>query len=161
MVCTAAVYQGTLHRNVVLSLAVLLGSFGGMVSGCGDGRPRRVAVSGQVLIDGKPLPGGNIKFVPQGARPSLGTIDEEGHFTLTCFDGEDGAIPGKHRIEVVSNEVLGQTAVRWYAPKKYASFLTSGLEVDITEPTDSLKVDLTWNGGKPFVEKVNLGSEKM
>jgi len=26
-----------------------------MTAGCGEGRPRRVAVSGQVLIDGKPF----------------------------------------------------------------------------------------------------------
>lgn len=159
MLSPYTVQHGTLGRGLALCLAVLLGWLGAMVVGCGDGRPKRVAVSGQVLIDGKPLPGGNIKFVPYGARPSMGTIGEQGHFTLTCFDGEDGAIPGKHRIEIVSNEVLSQTAIRWYSPKKYADFLTSGLEVDVTVPTDTLKIHLTWNGGKPFVEKVDMGSE--
>lgn len=155
-----AIQPVTIHRNWTLLLAIVVGGFGVMLSGCGDGRPERVTVCGQVLIDGKPLAGGNIKFVPQGARPSMGAIDEEGHFTLTCFDGEDGAIPGRHRIEVVSNELLSQTAVRWYTPKKYASFLTSGVEVEVTVPTDSLVINLSWNGGKPFVEKVNTGSEK-
>lgn len=158
---TEAVQPDTFHRNVALTLTILFGWTCVMAVGCGDGRPERVAVSGQVLIDGKPLEGGSIKFVPQGARPSMGTIDDEGRFALTCFDGGDGAIPGKHRIEIFSNEILSQTAVRWYAPKKYSSFLTSGLEVEVTEPTDSLEIHLTWDGGKPFLEKVSLGSEQM
>ncbi|TWU20788.1 hypothetical protein [Bythopirellula polymerisocia] len=146
------------HHKLSLALALLLGW---TVVGCSDGRPQRVVVSGQVLIDDKPLAGGNIKFVPDGARPSMGTIDEEGHYKLTCFEVGDGAIPGKHRVEIVSNEILSQTAVRWCAPKKYASFLTSGLEVEISEPTDSLEIHLTWDGGKPFMEMVNMGSGKL
>jgi hypothetical protein len=35
----------------------------------------------------------------------------------------------------------------------YAAFAESGLQVAITEPTDSLTIELTWNGGEPFVER--------
>ncbi len=125
----------------------------GLLAGCGDDRPSRLSVSGQVLIDGQPLPAGNIRFVPEGARPSVGRIDPDGHFALTCYEGEDGAVPGNHRVEVVGKERLDDTSVQWHAPKKYASFRTSGLEVSITEPTDSLTIELTWDGGKPFVEQ--------
>src|SRR5689334_12282719 len=58
-----------------------------LIAGCGDERPRRVAVSGTVLIDGKPLTYGDLKFVPEGARPSYGKLDSNGHFTLSCYDG--------------------------------------------------------------------------
>lgn len=120
--------------------------------GCGDGRPARVTVSGQVLIDGKPLTVGNVKFVPEGSRPSSGAIDSTGRFTLTCYDGADGVVPGTHRVQVSSMEVLSASKVRWLAPPKYADYRTSELSYEITEPTEDLKVELTWDGGKPFVQ---------
>lgn len=122
------------------------------LSGCSDGRPSRVTVSGRVLIDGKPLTLGNIKFVPEGARPSSGKLDSEGRFTLTCYDGDDGVVPGKHRAQISSMEVIGPAKVKWFAPPKYADFRTSELEYEITEPTDDLKIELTWDGGAPFVQ---------
>ncbi len=122
-----------------------------MMSGC-DGRPKRVPVSGQVLIDGEPLTLGSITLVPRGARPSVGKIDKDGRFVLTCYEGEDGVIPGTHRVAISANEGIGDTGLKWFAPKKYADFRRSGLEVTIDEKTDELKIELTWDGGKPFVE---------
>lgn len=127
---------------VVLGLLVL--------TGCGDQRPTRVKVAGQVLIDGQPLKFGHVRFVPKGERPSEGKLDETGHFTLTCYDGGDGAVPGVHRIEVAASESLSSTQMRWHAPKKYADFSTSGLEEEITGDTDSLVIELHGEGGKPF-----------
>jgi len=123
-----------------------------VASGCGDKRPDRVQVSGHVLIDGQPLTVGNVKFVPSGARASSGTLDGEGKFKLTCYDGGDGAVPGRHRVQISSMEVISASKVKWLAPPKYADFRTSGLEFEITEPTDDLKIELTWDGGKPFVQ---------
>ena len=123
-----------------------------MFAGCGDGRPPRVTVSGQVLIDGEPLTVGNVKFVPDGARPSAGKLDKSGHFTLTCYDGGDGVVPGRHRAQISALEVIGPSKVKWLAPPKYADFRTSELEFEITEPISDLKIELTWDGGKPFVQ---------
>jgi hypothetical protein len=122
------------------------------LTGCGDGRPARVAVSGQVLIDGQPLSVGIIKFIPEGSRPSSGKIEADGSFTLTCYDGADGVVPGRHRVQVSAMEILGSSKVKWLVPRKYADFRTSELEFEITEPTDDLKIELTWDGGKPFVQ---------
>ena len=123
-----------------------------LAAGCGEERPTRVKVSGQVVIDGKPLTVGNVKFVPEGARPSSGKIDESGRFTLTCYDGGDGIVPGTHRVQISSMEVLSASKVRWMAPPKYADFRTSGLTFEIYERTDDLMIELTWDGGKPFVQ---------
>lgn len=123
--------------------------------GCGDGRPDRVPVSGVVLIDGEPLTHGNIKFVPTGARPSAGKVDENGRFTMTCYDGNDGVVPGVHRVSVSANKLLSESQVQWFAPKKYSDFRNSGLEFTITEPTEDLKIELTWDGSphdKSFIE---------
>jgi hypothetical protein len=123
------------------------------ISGCGDGRPERLPVSGQVLIDGQPLTYGYIRFVPTGSRPSGGPLDEQGRFTLSCYEKNDGIIPGVHRVEVDGSESISSKKVKWHAPKKYFRYTNSGLEQEITEPTDSLVINLTWDGGKPFVEE--------
>jgi hypothetical protein len=111
-----------------------------------------VPVSGQVLIDGQPLTVGNVKFVPDGARASSAKLDAQGRFKLTCYDGEDGVIPGRHRAQISAMEVISASQVKWLAPPKYADFRTSELEFEITEPTDDLKINLTWDGGKPFIQ---------
>jgi hypothetical protein len=124
------------------------------ITGCGDGRPKRVPVSGQVLIDGKPLTHGYVQFAPGDSRASTGGLDNNGRFVLTCFEMGDGAVTGKHQVAVMSQEAIGQESIKWHAPKKYASAATSGLEQEITGPTDSVKIELTWGSEKgPFVEK--------
>jgi hypothetical protein len=123
--------------------------------GCGDGRPPRVPISGQVLIDGKPLTYGSVRFIPSDARASLAQLDSTGHFTLNCFDREDGAVLGKHRVSVMAAEPLSRTKVLWHAPKKYAETSTSGLEQNITEQNKLVVINLTWDGAKPFTETVD------
>jgi hypothetical protein len=131
----------------------LIGLFGAIVfcavGGCSDGRPERFAVSGQVLIDGKPLTLGNVKFVPKGARPSGGRIDENGNFSLTCYDGQDGVIPGEHRVQVSSSKAISDAEVHWYAPRKYASFRTAKITKQVSEATDAMVIELTWGKKKP------------
>jgi len=124
------------------------------VAGC-NRNPERVAVSGQVLIDGEPLRYGQVVFVPKGSRPSTADLDENGRFTLTSFDPNDGAALGVHRIAVFANEQLDQTRTKWHAPRKYSFYNSSGLTQEITGPTDSLVINLTWEGdeqGKPYIE---------
>jgi len=135
----------------VTVLALLLAT----VAGCDDGRPERVAVSGQVLIDGKPLTRGFVRFVPTGARPASGEIAPDGRFTLMTFEPGDGAVTGTHAVSVIAVEQLNDTTRRWHAPKKYADPKTSRLTTTIDGPTDSLLIELTWDGGKPFVETDN------
>jgi len=128
--------------------------------GCSDGRPTRVPVSGQVLIDGKPLKCGTVRFIPDGHRASQGTLDDNGRFTLSCYGQKDGAVVGKHRVEVAGFELIKPTLMRWQAPKKYQDQSTSGLTQEITGPTDSVVINLTWNGGKPFDEvHYSLGAD--
>jgi hypothetical protein len=121
--------------------------------GCGDGRPDRVPVSGIVLIDGQPLTRGHVKFVPTNGRPSLGKIGDDGKFSLTCFDGNDGAIAGTHRVQVAANRIISNTKIEWYAPSKYADFRTSGIDVQVFEPISDMKIELKSDGQKlPYIE---------
>ena len=117
--------------------------------GCKDGRPKRVPVSGVVLIDGKPLTYGKVRFHTQGGRPAVGELDQEGRFTLSCFGNNDGVVPGTHAVSVDASEPISETQARWHAPQRYAFPKTSGITRTIDGPTESLTIELFWkeNGG--------------
>ena len=125
-----------------------------LTAGCGDGRPERVAVSGQVLIDGKPLDRGAVIFTPASGRRSTGALDSQGRFELFTFENGDGCTLGEHRVSIVCFEDVGPTLREWFAPKKYMSPDTSGLTQTIDGPTDDVQIDLTWGKQKgPFTER--------
>ena len=145
------------HPRTILAPALVLVLL--TCCGCGDGRPSRVPVSGQVLIDGQPLKCGYIRFVPADHRPSQGNIDANGRFTLSCFEENDGVVIGRHNVAVRATEMVNERLMRWHAPKKYAETQTSGLTQEITGPTDKLIINLTWDGEKPFDEKYELPIE--
>ncbi len=127
--------------------------------GCGDGRPERVPVSGRVLIDGKPLEAGNIRVHPPANRAASAAIGPDGKFTLSTYVFGDGCVTGKHSVSVTASKQMNQQTMRWYAPKKYAAGETSGLTLEISEPTDSAEVNLSWEGGKPFDERILGGGD--
>lgn len=113
----------------------------------------RVPVSGQVMIDGEPLRHGSIMFVPSSGRPAGGTIRSDGQFTLTTYEPADGAVPGVYKVKLIAIESISERANRWHAPKRYSDINTSGLQVEITGPKDDLVIELTWDGGTPFVHQ--------
>lgn len=137
----------------IAKLAPLFGLL--LLVGCGESRQDLVPVSGQVLIDGQPLKYGVVRFIPDNGRPSGGQLDQNGKFSLTCYDPGDGVAPGRQQIEVLAGETLSATQMRWHAPKKYTSCGTSGLEQKIDGPTDSVVLKLSWEGGAPYVETVS------
>jgi hypothetical protein len=55
--------------------------------GCG---PSQGKVTGQVMYDGKPLPGGRVLFQPvqEGLNSVSATLDEQGHFEVVLPGGE-------------------------------------------------------------------------
>jgi hypothetical protein len=131
-----------LHLAIIVSLTFVLG--------CSNDTFERVPVAGTVTIDNEPLKFGYIRFIPaEGGRPSTAEIGIDGGF----YFGDEGVVVGKHRIEVIASEQVGESGYRWHAPEKYASYTTSELEREITEPTSDLALDLTWDGGKPFTVK--------
>lgn len=111
--------------------------------GCGESRPQRVPVSGTVYIDDKPLTAGYVRFVPPNDRPSSGTIGPDGRFTLGCFEDDDGAVTGTHRVAVIANVPKDEVTMTWLAPQRYADYSTSGIEVEINGRTDDLEIRLS------------------
>src|SRR5262245_34651673 len=72
----------------------------GLVLGCQRG-PKLSHGSGQVKLDGKPLPQATVTFEPiNGRYTSLAETDAEGRFRLRYSQGGDGAEFGKHRVSI-------------------------------------------------------------
>ncbi|MBX3427865.1 MAG: hypothetical protein KF688_19455 [Pirellulales bacterium] len=118
--------------------------------GCAPQGPPIVPVSGRVLLDGKPLTHGIVRFAPPNQRPALGRLDGEGRFTLTTRSDGDGAIVGTHRVAVQSHEPTSNPpGVKWHAPQKYANYSSSGLTQEILGPTADLVINLSRNGPEP------------
>jgi len=85
---------------------MILGSQIALISGCGDG-PSLVPVSGIVTLDGKPLEGATLSFVPVAGNPiSTGGSDvtgPNGNFKMT-YQGRTGLAPGKYKILISKTE---------------------------------------------------------
>lgn len=123
--------------------------------GCGgDTRPRIVPVTGTVLLDGQPLEGAAISFIPESsspkgyARPSMATTDQSGQFTPETYQPGDGLPVGKFKMIVRKQQYLtmqGQVIpesseaplpktyqLRWIVPKMYSLAETTPLTVEVT-----------------------------
>lgn len=83
----------------LLALLVLAG-------GCAESGPPRVAVSGEVLINGSPLENGTITFVPveETKGPKASAHVENGHYKLAR---SRGPMVGKLRVEILASQDLG------------------------------------------------------
>ncbi|WP_145245939.1 hypothetical protein [Aeoliella mucimassa] len=71
---------------------------------------------------------------------------------MTTHTAGDGCVPGKHKVTITAMEMQPNSRQKWYAPKKYSNPSMSNVMIEITEETADLEIDLTWDGGKPFVE---------
>lgn len=87
-------------------LAALLAA---LAAGCSDDGPRLEPVRGRVTLDGKPLAGKTVKFVPDAGTPGQGagaTTNAEGEYTLLAARpgatrDTPGAPAGAYRVVVV------------------------------------------------------------
>ena len=89
-------------RTRGVHLVALLGL---VLSGCG-GRGT-APVQGVVTLDGTPVAGATVLFMPDGqdgSRPASGFTSSDGTFRLTTYQADDGALPGKYRVVVQKTE---------------------------------------------------------
>jgi hypothetical protein len=96
-------FWSVIHDRV-LSVLVLTGLCLGLC-GCGDAGPRRVAVSGTVLVDGAPLPKGAVQFAPaDNTGPLVSVTVESGKFEVP---ESIGPLAGTSLIDVLVIRDLG------------------------------------------------------
>jgi hypothetical protein len=90
--------------NRRLSFTIMLCGLGAF--GCSDDRPPLAEVRGTVTLDGKPLPGKSIVFVPEPATPGAGAgakTRSDGSYHLLALRANVtrdtyGVVPGDYRV---------------------------------------------------------------
>lgn len=117
-------------------------------------RPPLVSVTGTVLLDGEPVEGAAVSFIPEFvgktgyARPSMAITDQSGQFSPGTYNTTDGLPLGKFKIIIIKQEKLtmqgqplatdteeklpGHYKIRWLIPKIYSQPETSELVVEVT-----------------------------
>lgn len=120
------------------------------VAGCS--KPvKLVNASGVVMIDGKPVEGILVQFLPQtrdGRRmpTSFATSAADGTFTLTTHDGKPGAVEGPHAVLLADTleerPAQGQRATR--PPRLDARYTTlaGGLAATITDGAEPIRIEI-------------------
>jgi hypothetical protein len=72
-----------------------------LTAGCGGPEgPELVPVSGKVLLDGEPVPGAFVQFVPNFGPASGGETIENGEFALMAPGNRAGAVVDSHTVTV-------------------------------------------------------------
>jgi hypothetical protein len=121
---------------ILSSAALLLVPFLG--AGCGSSAAQGAAtlpVKGKVVLKGKPLTKGTIRFEPEGAgKEGFGEIQPDGTFVLTTYKKDDGAVVGNHRVSI--------NTIDKSVPVKYGSPNTSKLEIEVSEGKTDYTIDL-------------------
>jgi hypothetical protein len=86
------------YLSGVLAAAVLV------LAGAGCGN--RVKVKGVVTLDGNPIPGAIITFIPEGGggQNATGITKQDGSFRLATLQENDGVNPGTYKVTVVYTE---------------------------------------------------------
>lgn len=96
-------------KRYVQSTVALLFCAPVIAAGCGGGHEfPTTPVSGIVTCSGNPVSGGTIMFIPLATdakantgKAASGEIAENGSFTLSTYGANDGAIVGKHTVQIL------------------------------------------------------------
>jgi hypothetical protein len=144
-----AFYAKKIGKRLALLLLVV---FLAGIAGCGSSQdPNRLQVfpaKGQIAFPGKPVGGAFVVLHPKAATGSQlvrprGNVREDGTFSLTTYDANDGAPAGEYKVTVELHNLvkrangdvsLGPNIV----PKQYGNPKTSPLTVRIAEGENSL-----------------------
>jgi len=154
---------GRLHNNrCAVEGHTIVGSRGAVwllmlclvASGCSDGKPHRVPVSGTIMYKGERVAWGEVVFAPVDHSKGVlarGKANERGEFMLTTFDANDGAVPGEYKVLVFAyrsgtdqkrepdrRQRAGLPAV----PEKYFNKDTTDITATVENKAATIQLDL-------------------
>ncbi len=73
------------------------------LAGCGGKDDSHVRVSGSVTLNGQPLSGAQVAFIPTGSTPGIGAqarTGPDGSYQLTDRRGKPGTEPGTYKVTI-------------------------------------------------------------
>lgn len=125
--------------------------------GCGGGPdlPPAYPVTGKVTVQGAPLAGYLISFVPQkGDGGASATVGSDGSYSLSTFDGRPGCTLGKYKVVLNPGLEAAQAAMKNVMsgakgppkvagskiPEPYRSAVTSPKEVEVKAEPNVIEI---------------------
>lgn len=141
-------------RRWILALAVALT----LTSGCARTKERVKSwsgdVQGRVRLDGKPMPGGTITFLPDQSagdeiRPGVGRIDRDGTYRIGNSNTVEptGVRPGEYKVTVMRMRAVGGGAghplAQLDSPEIYTDLAKTPLRATVRAGRNQVDFDLT------------------
>ena len=127
-----------------------------IISGCGG--TSYIPVSGTVTVDGKPMEGVTLSFLPEaGGTNASGTTSPVGTFTVRTSD-KNGCLPGTYVVTIakyeqkpakmpanrtVAGPIPNDNPITNRLPDKYAKKETSGFKVTVERNMKPLEFSIT------------------
>jgi hypothetical protein len=109
-----------MNCDLILKFTLGISLLAGLtLAGCGKGGPTRCQVTGSVTLDGQPVDGGEVLFIPSGG----GGTPDACPIVNGAFKGE--VSPGSKRVEINATKDTGEVApdglpdYQNYIPKQY------------------------------------------
>jgi hypothetical protein len=142
------------HNLSVLSVAWLL-----VAAGCGSKGPNlppQYPVSGSITIDGKPLAGAGIMFLPRGetrGTGAFGMADAAGKYSLKTDHGGPGAPEGEYAVTIskvvnrdgtpyVPKPDVAEAGERETMPGFYSDSMKTVLTAKVPQGGDTINFEL-------------------
>lgn len=126
------------------ALVAAFTALGLALPGCGPKHPETFPVTGTVTLDGQPVAGAAVVFIPEQGEMATATTDTAGRFELSTFERADGALPGRHRVTVVKTTVEpgDDKKIVFLIPKEYGNPKTSPLTWDVQKEMGPVQLAL-------------------
>jgi hypothetical protein len=104
-----------------LAAGIVLASLLAALAGCNNAKYGEV--SGQVTLDGKPVPGVAVRFEDEQGSATIARTDKDGNYVLQYTVHQVGAPVGKHKVTIFTpapeSEGTGERARIELVPAKY------------------------------------------
>jgi len=121
--------------------------------------PRLVPVTGKVTLDGKPLGGASIGFLPASGPAGAADVDEDGSYVIQYQGGAKGLPAGDYVVQISYKmgtlgkplsigqqfslvPTPGSIGAKELLPKKYSDFGASELRAKVTAEGGTFPFDL-------------------
>jgi hypothetical protein len=95
-------------------------------AGCA-GKDQPVKVTGKVMLDGQPVEGATVTFIPQkgSGRPAIAWTTADGTFDLNTYSGNDGALRGTYKVLVTKTASAYESSMSTPAEARAAPNLSA------------------------------------